>query len=383
MDIVEEVRNSCHELNTEFLTTSNIIDFLNRGQRRLQSILMKKYPEMFQVSHTLTTVPNTREYQLPPDLVEYRIRKVYIYSTSGDPLTIVQKSFRDIGDWDLTSSTDYPDFYVITGRTLTLYPMPSASHTVAIWYIKEFSKLAEPFMTLSSIEYYPSTFELYLHAESLSVDSNGDLLCHKYDLINVTDPYTGILKNTFIIKEVDEINNKITILLTYGNNTVTSIDQTNKFFGFTSFATLPYVRKSDTLTLTGAGSNTGTYTINFIDVTNLKIYVDEDIPSAIVTGTASIVPTSYHGLSVDFSINNIGKDDIVTKAPALGNSEYLSNSLYTDYITQYAIVQSRKKSNEPIEEEYATLKEIESEISANWTQQLPIDEVVTYVEYED
>ena len=142
VEMIEEVRNSTHELNTDFLDAEDIVIFLNRGQRNAQNILSRTYEEFFHEEYITDLVVGEENYTLPNDCLAARVQKVDILT--GDYSYEVRRiSLSQISRYEAQGSTSYPEFFLVIGNKVKLLPTPS-SHVpngLRIYYSKRYPEM--------------------------------------------------------------------------------------------------------------------------------------------------------------------------------------------------------------------------------------------------
>lgn len=372
IEMIQNVRDSVHEHNTDFLSDKDIISFLNKGQRNAQNILSRVYEEFFHTEYFIDIVANKEKYLVPDEVLAVRIQKVDILS--GDYYyNIKRTSLNNISNADHQGISSYPEFYFLQGKTLRLFPKPSISigEGLRIFYSKRYPEIG---LSEGRVE---ETTTTSIIVDSFTTDKSGMRSLGAGDYINVVDSAYGKLRGTYLVSSIDVLTNKITIFSGFGPFSIDIVDIVEKYFGFvpSDFSNL---KVGDTLVVSGSVGNDGNYVINLVDDLNNRLYVAETIKSGVVGGNGSINIGNYKGLEISTILNQVHKKDIITKASTKGVSDL--PICYHDYPVQYAIVESLKKAKEPIEEAFLELKSLGEELRKTWNDRISHEEVFVYRE---
>lgn len=186
----EESENPRDEADADSgLSDLTMLDFINRAQTRLQTVILRDLPHctFFDSTTTFSPVASQREYDLPVDaFFSAYPRRLRFYPTSGDTTHYYDLKYRinDRGFCEDTSSC--PTEYTIQGRDIVISPIPNmSSGTFKLTYVRRSDRLdlrrgvIESFT--SSGGYYTS-ITLDVDAESYDAETIAD-----EDHINVCD----------------------------------------------------------------------------------------------------------------------------------------------------------------------------------------------------
>lgn len=202
-NLVSEVRSLLDEQNQDSVDTAiDILPALNRAQDYAFDTYARKYPEPLLAHEPLTLVSGTSEYDMPEDTFEDRILKVEIQI--GSEYTPVERiSYRDISDYETSTTSSVPLYYCIVGRKLRFVGTPSGSYPARIWKLRAVEKLVLPQGRLTRIS---------VGSRYVIVDATGSDLTTESDqlgsYVNVVDGQTGEIKATLQIANLQ--SNKVT-----------------------------------------------------------------------------------------------------------------------------------------------------------------------------
>lgn len=124
------------------ISDEQIVDYLNDGLEKLQSVLAEQHSEIFGVSANITLVPGQEEYDLPEDmlegagllLVEHKFDAQYYKKL--DKLSIAERSSGSQAD---------PFGYIRKGRKILLRPVPyrNSSDVLRIEYARRWDRIGK------------------------------------------------------------------------------------------------------------------------------------------------------------------------------------------------------------------------------------------------
>ena len=367
--MVTEVRESAHEVDTNFLSDEAIVRFLNRGQRNLQKLIARKYEELIHAEEYQDMTSGTQEYDLPSDILANRVQKVEIIQGSFT-YEIERIPLRDTSSYEAQGTTSIPEYFCILGDKIRFYPSPLTSITdgIRIYYTQSYRNLGESMGVVNN-----ATVSTISVSSLTTDDDSGDTKIQAGNYICVSDKFTGTINKTFLVSSIDSATETITIS-TGISLTLDSASVTSSYFGFDSADDLTDIRIADSLVVSGTTSNDGTYSITLVDDTNKRIYVSTaPVDTSITSGAASITISTYDNLTVSEAVTGISNSDIVTLAPSTCTSKF--SRTFHDYLVQFGLVEVLKKAKEPIEEEKNALEELERDIANTWQDRLSMDKV--------
>jgi len=286
-DIIDQVREGLDEFNTETIDDDQILNVINKGQRKSANITSRRWSEIMLASYELTTTA-TDEYSLPADVFAQKIECVEL--VRNNTIWVIERVSQKDSTFYRRSdtTTTIPYYYFLKQNKIVLVPYPETGLTINVWYAKSPNKLVLP---QGQIQLYNST------SNYITVDTLGSLVTTESTSLNnylsIIDWQTGEIKATLQVSAIDTTINKITF-------------------------------KSSSLTRSSVLGQTIS--------TSLPSDISEDDYICTVHGTC------------------------VCQLP----------EAYIDYITQFSIIDIKKRMGESIQEELAMLKEQETELKKMW-----------------
>lgn len=142
-DVIRRVREDIDEPTAHLWTDTGITDWINDGARDLS----RKAEDLMVFDTSIAVVAGTAKYALQSDLIRvHRMEFVPSGSTQTYPLTPSSHGEMD-GIWGINQSqaSAYPSFFVTIGypggtgtsaMKVQLFPVPSASGTLNVFYYK-------------------------------------------------------------------------------------------------------------------------------------------------------------------------------------------------------------------------------------------------------
>lgn len=146
-EIIEQVRRRADMENSEFVTDSEITDYINSSATELYDILVGKFEDYY----TLDPVPFTinggeTSYTLPSNF--YKLRGVDKVFGSGDFAALQKFNFNQRNRRNLSVQRpivrNTSAQYRLMGNKLLITPADAAPGQYRLWYIPQFAKLVDP-----------------------------------------------------------------------------------------------------------------------------------------------------------------------------------------------------------------------------------------------
>lgn len=186
-DMVNEVRDQLDESNTEDVTTPDILQALNRGQRKAANILAKHCKDLLLATTTVTSTGSS-DLDVPEAAFGRRIDQITVTRNSLEyPLTRV--SYRDLHKYTSSAIVQVPSVYALKGRQFVVKPTPQTGVAFNVWYTKAPETLVLQQGRVTSVS-VAGTYVL--------VDALGSDLTTATDtlgaFVNVVDAQTGEIK---------------------------------------------------------------------------------------------------------------------------------------------------------------------------------------------
>lgn len=202
-DLISQVRSQIDEENQDTVSdASDILPSLNRAQDYAMSILARHYEEPLLAHVQYSLVGKQSEYTLPDDIFEDRLEKVEV-SIRNTQYEVKRASYRDLTQFETSSTANIPYYYAVVGDKFRLVPAPTGTFPLRIWYLRAPEKLVKPQGRITKI----NAASNYLVVDSVGADIttvSDDLNSY----VNVIDGRTGRVKASFQVKSVS--GNRIT-----------------------------------------------------------------------------------------------------------------------------------------------------------------------------
>lgn len=195
-NLIDQVRDQTDEASTTNLTDADIVQALNRAQRRGVNILARYYPDPYIDEAPFTLTGGTTEYDMPEDIYEDRVLAFEVWDgTRAWPMDRI--AYRDVHRFTTSGTRDRPVAYTIIGRKIRFYPAPSGTYNAIMWYFRTPPSLTE---SQGRIEYI-DTVNNQIHVDSIgsSVVSTSNALGSYVNLINAS---TGEVLATMQVSSV-------------------------------------------------------------------------------------------------------------------------------------------------------------------------------------
>lgn len=205
-DLIEQVRSQLDESNPETVSDAQILQALNRGQRKATNIVSRKFDSLFVVpDQTTTTVNGQREYDIPAAAFGRRIEMIEIVENSEISWQIHRIRVQQTSQFNTASTVTRPYYYALQKNKFLLYPTPSGGRTIRIWYAQAPEDLVVPQGRLTSVNTGSNYVVVDEIGSALSTATTGFA-----SYANIVDSVTGEVKATLQISALDEDTGQIT-----------------------------------------------------------------------------------------------------------------------------------------------------------------------------
>jgi hypothetical protein len=141
---------------------------------------------------------------MPEDIFEDKLQRVEVVEGSNY-YPVKRINYRQVADYESSSTVSRPQFYYIMGKQWFLLPTPSGG-TVRYWYLKELESLVLPQGRITTVDAIGS--DLATASTSLN------------NYVNIIDASSGELKASYQIQSIDTTNKRITFRSTPTRSTV-------------------------------------------------------------------------------------------------------------------------------------------------------------------
>lgn len=195
-ELVNQVRGQIDEFNQDSVTDEQILDALNRGQRAVASIMMRKYAAIFARLSTLSTISGDNEYEMPRDIYGQNILKVEL--EQGSVIWQVKHiSYKDRHPYVITSQVTRPYYYDIIGHKIRLYPKPQGDLTIYLHYSGKPETLVPVQGQINYVDTVNNTIILDEMGQNITTESD-----KRNSYLSIIDHVTGDVKGTLQVATV-------------------------------------------------------------------------------------------------------------------------------------------------------------------------------------
>jgi len=201
-DLARQVRSQCREKNTNSVTDVDLYDALSRAYDYAIEFVATLYPDPLIESRVITVTDGT--FDLPEDIYSDRIQKILDVSDNYSR-KVDRRSYAAIEELPITGT--HPEYYVVTGRTVTLYP-PASGVSLRVFYCRQAEPVVKPLGRIKAISGSTISFATIDSdlATNLTIQA-GELSNH----FNIVDGRTGIIKGTYQVSAVNTTVGTVTI----------------------------------------------------------------------------------------------------------------------------------------------------------------------------
>lgn len=197
-DWIADVRSKCDEANSESLDDErDILPALSRAQDYCANIFARHYESPLLTYKSVATVVGTSEYDIPEDALEQRILRIEV-NVNGIYTPVTRLDYRDIGRYETTALTQFPEWYCVVGTKFRLVPgIASASFPLRVWYLKD---------PLPPVKSQGMITSINLASNYVIVDEAGSALTSEGDeldsYVNIVDGQSGVIKGTLQVQSI-------------------------------------------------------------------------------------------------------------------------------------------------------------------------------------
>lgn len=149
-----KARTRADMTNSPFVSDTELTEIVNSSWSELYDILVGAFEDYAVSSTTLSLVAGTDTYALPSDFYKLRGCDLVVGAGAGDYATLsrFEWSERDrySNQWSAAyTANGHALRYCIQGSNLVFAPVPTAAHSVRLWYVPERTALAVDADTLT------------------------------------------------------------------------------------------------------------------------------------------------------------------------------------------------------------------------------------------
>jgi hypothetical protein len=206
-DLVDLVRDDIDEDNVVDITPSDILQKLNRAQRKGVLKIIRNYDSLFLTSRDVTTESGVSDYDWASNVYAGKIKKLELV-VNGRASEIRRLHFRQSSPHVRSQTTTRPTRYELIGKKWRLYGTPGAGLTIREWYVRTPEQLVLQQGRIISSGTDGATSQPYVILDAVGSDlttSTALLNCY----VNFINPNTGKVEGSAQIASIDEDNNKV------------------------------------------------------------------------------------------------------------------------------------------------------------------------------
>ena len=214
-DLISQARAQLDETNTANVTDAELLDSLNRGQRKAANLTARYFRDLMWTETTVTTVSGQTDYDIPDAAYGRRINHVTIQV--GDiPYPLKRINNHSKHNYDITSQSQRPYYYTVVKNKLQVWPPPTGSLTLNVHYT---AKLEQMVKQQGRIETINTTGDDYVIVDSIG-SSLSSTTTGFNSYVNIIDYVSGAVKASLQINEINTTTKQITFKATPTRTTV-------------------------------------------------------------------------------------------------------------------------------------------------------------------
>lgn len=158
LQLREQSRQRADMQNSEFITDSELTNYINSSIAELTDLLISCYENDYNIStYSFTTTANVNSYALPADFYKLRGVDTKLLNGSADwyslrPFNFNERNRNQDWAWGLMSGPGVR--YRLLGGNLYFSPAPDSAFQCKLWYTPVATKLAADADTLNDLNQY-------------------------------------------------------------------------------------------------------------------------------------------------------------------------------------------------------------------------------------
>lgn len=207
-DLVDQTRSQLDETNTANVTDAEIVDALNRGQRKAANMTARYFRDLMWAVTTVQTTSADTTYDLPDAAYGRRINHVTVQIQSI-PYPLKRISNADKHNYDINSQAQRPYYYTVTKNTLEIYPPPSGGLTINVHYTAKPEDMVKQQGRIESV----NTGSNYIIVDTLGADLSATVTGFN-SYVNFVDYVSGQVKGSAQISAINTTTKQVTFKTT-------------------------------------------------------------------------------------------------------------------------------------------------------------------------
>jgi hypothetical protein len=205
--LVDLVRDDIDEDNVVDISPADILQKLNRAQRKGVIKIIRNYDSMFLTSRDVTTT-GVSDYAWASNVYAGKIKKLELILSNGRASEIRRLHFRQSTPHVRSQTTSRPTKYELLGKKWRLYGTPVSGLTIREWYVRTPETLVLSQGRILSSGTDATTSQPYIVLDAIGSDLTTaltDLNC----FVNFINPDTGAVAGSAQIASIDTTNKRV------------------------------------------------------------------------------------------------------------------------------------------------------------------------------
>jgi hypothetical protein len=211
-DLIDRVRDDVDEDNVVDLSSADILQKLNRAQRKGVLKIIKNYDSLFLTTRDVTTESGVSDYDWATNVYAGKVKKLELI-VNGRATEIRRIHFRQSTPHTRDTQTTRPTRYELIGKKWRLYGTPNGALTIREWYVRNPENLVTSQGRVLSSGLDATTGQPYVILDSVGSDlttSTSSLNC----FVNFINPDTGVVAGSAQIASIDTATKKVQFKIT-------------------------------------------------------------------------------------------------------------------------------------------------------------------------
>jgi len=206
-ELVDLIRDDLDETNVADVSDADILQKLNRAQRKGVLKIIRNYDSLFIANEDITTVSGVSDYDFPDATYAGKVKKLELIESSL-PRRIDRVWYRQSGRYVRAGTTTRPSKYELVGTKIRLFSTPAGGLTIKVWYVRKPEALVKSQGRILSSGIDSATSQPYVIVDTLGADiTTASTLLNNY--VNVIDHRTGRVKGTVQIASINTTNKQV------------------------------------------------------------------------------------------------------------------------------------------------------------------------------